>query len=64
VIIEVIGIFVPSGIANAAHLAGLASGLIYGIYLKKQRKQFNRRISTKQHLDTDDIQEYMRSGRI
>lgn len=40
-LIDVIGLFNPSnGVANIAHLVGLACGLIYGNYLLKQKKVF------------------------
>lgn len=32
---DLIGLFVPSGVANAAHLAGLGLGIMAGLYLKK-----------------------------
>ncbi len=63
-IIETFMIFVPTGIANVAHLVGLLVGLLYGLYLKKKRKQFNRGFSRKKHLSELDIEEYLRTGRI
>jgi membrane associated rhomboid family serine protease len=33
---DLVGLFVPSGIANAAHLAGLGIGLLAGLYLRKE----------------------------
>lgn len=35
VIFDTIGLFYPTGIASAAHLAGMAIGLAFGYYLKK-----------------------------
>jgi len=34
--IDLVGLFVPSGIANAAHLAGLAVGVAAGLYLREK----------------------------
>jgi hypothetical protein len=34
--IDLVGLFVPSGTANAAHLAGLGVGLLAGLYLKRE----------------------------
>ena len=64
VLIDVFGILFPSGVGNIAHLVGIASGLLYGMYLKKQRKKFNKKFSSKSHLDSKDMDEYLRSGRI
>lgn len=62
--IDIFGIFYPSGIANVAHLTGLACGLLYGMYLKKQKRHFNRRFSSRSTMDADDIEDYLRSGKI
>lgn len=34
---DIIGLFVPSGIANVAHLSGMAFGLIMGLLFKKKK---------------------------
>ncbi len=52
------------GVAHAAHLAGLASGLLYGLLLKDKRKKFDRKFHSKTYMDHDDIEEFIRSGRI
>jgi hypothetical protein len=52
------------GVAHAAHLAGLASGLLYGLILKDKRKKFDRKFHSKTYMDHDDIEEFIRSGRI
>ena len=62
--IEVFGIFAVPGIANMAHLIGMACGLLYGLRLKKQKTQFNKKFYSKTHLDTEDIEDYFKSGRI
>ncbi|RJQ15490.1 rhomboid family intramembrane serine protease [Candidatus Woesearchaeota archaeon] len=64
VLIDVVGIFVPSGIANIAHLAGLAVGLLYGLTLRKEKKIYHKKFSSKRHLQDEDIDEYFKSGRI
>lgn len=63
-IIDTFGIFVPSGVANVAHLAGMAMGLLFGVYLKLVKKKYVRRFSSKTHLDSSDVDEFLRSGRI
>ena len=64
VLIETFGIFIPSGIGHIAHLAGTGAGLLYGLYLKKQKRRFDKKFSSKKHLESADIEEYLRTGRI
>ncbi len=64
VAIDLFGVFMPSGVANIAHLVGMGSGLLYGIYLKKQRKTHEARFEHKTHMDDEDIDEYLRKGKI
>lgn len=75
--IDILGLFNPeSGIAHLAHLGGLAIGLIYGYYLIKKRNNFakkffkapirpkrNNKENTIEMTD-EDIEEYLRNGRI
>ena len=61
---DTFGVFFPSGIGNIAHLVGMGTGLAYGFYLKKEKIKFHKKFSSKPHLDSDDIDEYMRTGRI
>ena len=63
-LMDLFGIFFPSGVGNIAHLVGMGIGLIYGLYLKKEKRKFDRKFSSKKHLESDDIEEYLRSGRI
>lgn len=63
-IIDLFGVFFPSGVGNIAHLIGMACGLLYGLYLKKEKKKFEKKFSLKKHLEKDDIEEYLRTGRI
>lgn len=44
--IDLLGFFYPSGIANAAHLAGLGAGLVFGFAL---RKRFGERLPEKRN---------------
>ncbi len=37
-LIDLVGLFVPSNIANAAHLAGLAIGILFALKIRKQFK--------------------------
>tara|TARA_Y100000294_G_C8543009_1_gene331979 strand:+ start:1051 stop:1689 length:639 start_codon:yes stop_codon:yes gene_type:complete len=63
-LIDVFGVFFPTGVGNIAHLVGMGVGLLYGLYLKKQRKKFHKKFSSTSHLDSGDMEEYLRSGRI
>lgn len=63
-LIDIFGIFFPSGVGNIAHLVGMTFGLLYGVYLKKERKKFHRKFSSKKHLESEDIEDYLRTGRI
>jgi len=38
-VLEFVGVFTPSDIAHQAHIAGLAVGVLYGLYLRRQRKK-------------------------
>ena len=38
-LIDIVGMFAPSGIANAAHIFGLGSGIIIGLLLRKKFKE-------------------------
>jgi len=66
ILIDLFGVFSPvkTGIAHLSHLVGLACGLIYGYFLTKKKKKFYRKFSSSSHMDSDDINEYLRSGRI
>ncbi|MBW2966244.1 rhomboid family intramembrane serine protease [Candidatus Woesearchaeota archaeon] len=64
ILIDSLGIFFPSGVGNIAHLIGIGCGLLFGLYLKKQRKEFNRKFESKTHMDVEDIEEYLKSGKI
>ncbi|MFH2027927.1 MAG: rhomboid family intramembrane serine protease [Nanoarchaeota archaeon] len=63
-LMDVFGVFFPSGIGNIAHLVGMAVGLLYGIYLKKEKIKFQSKFTSKTHLDVDDLEEYVKTGRI
>jgi len=75
-LIDVFGIFYPSGIANTAHLAGLAVGLLYGWYLLSKKKKITVQIINKPFkkskqkekgnimLTSEEIEEYMKNGRL
>jgi len=52
------------GVAHAAHLGGLATGLVYGWMLKKKKHKFQKRFESKTRMNSDDVDEYIRSGRI
>lgn len=63
-VIDLIGVVFPSGIGNIAHLGGMGIGLLYGLYLKRQKSSFQKKFSKKKHMDEVDADEYLRSGRI
>jgi len=63
-LLDIGGIFFPSGVGNIAHLIGMAVGFIYGFYLKKQKKQFNRSFSSRIHMTREDINNYISKGKI
>jgi len=73
-IVDVFGLFYNTGIANMAHLVGLAVGLLYGWDVIKKRKQFNRNFTKKKivtsssddgiTLTSEDMQEYLKHGRL
>lgn len=79
-LIDLFGAFNPtSGIAHVAHLAGLASGLLYGSYLLRRKKKFQRtftqkpfttkKTTNKKYEDTieltkDDLDQFYKSGRL
>ena len=56
--------FVFSHVAVIAHVVGAICGLLYALYLKRERVGFNRKFSSKTHMDTEDIEEYFKTGRI
>jgi membrane associated rhomboid family serine protease len=64
VVVDIFHTFSASNIATMAHFAGLATGLVYGLSLKKVQKKFRKKFTSKTQLDKDDIEEYLRSGRI
>jgi len=39
IIIDIAGLFAPSGIANGAHLGGMGVGIIFGLYLRLKYKK-------------------------
>lgn len=63
-LLDIFGVFFPSGVGNIAHLTGMAIGLFYGLYLKKEKRKFDRKFHSKRHLEKDDVDEYLKTGRI
>ena len=61
---DIFGVFFQSGVGNGAHLIGMATGLIFGYYLKKNIKNYEKKFKNKKHLTKNDVEEYLRSGRI
>jgi len=63
--IDLMGAFAPnSTIANVAHLVGMGTGVVYGFTLRKKKKKFDRRFSSRNMMDDNDIEDYIRNGRI
>jgi len=63
-LIDLIGVAFPSGVGNIAHLSGMGLGLLYGIYLKRQKSDFQKKFTKKKHMGEVDVDEYLKSGRI
>jgi len=61
---DILGFFHPTGIANVAHLVGMATGLLYGLWLKRQNRSFHKRFGRKTTMNDADIEDYLRRGRI
>tara|TARA_Y100000310_G_scaffold73553_1_gene69646 strand:+ start:1330 stop:1962 length:633 start_codon:yes stop_codon:yes gene_type:complete len=62
--LDTFGIFFPSGVGNIAHLVGLGAGLLFGLYFKKQKTEYLKKFSSASHLNSEDIKEYLKSGKI
>lgn len=56
---DLIGMFVPTGTANAAHLAGLAFGLAFGFYLRKKYALHGQK-KDDIRIDEDDFERWER----
>jgi uncharacterized protein len=64
ILMDLFGVFIPNGVGNIAHLVGIATGLIFGLYLKQNYRQFNKKFSKKFHITIEDANDYMKNGRI
>lgn len=73
---DIFGLFHPYGVANMAHLVGLAVGLLCGWYLLGKKKEYKAKLDrppprkkTRKHgevihMDSQDIEDYYKYGRI
>ena len=56
---DVLGIFVPTGTANIAHLGGLGIGVIAGLFYRKQFKEVKRK-KEDVYIDEEKVKEWER----
>jgi len=56
-------LFFPN-VAVLAHITGGIVGLLFGFWLNKQKKKFIKKFSSKKHLGSKDIDEYLRDGMV
>ncbi len=64
-VFDLIGLFKPMlSIGHAAHLGGLVFGLVYGYFLRQKKTKFQQKFQKSSMLSQNDLDEYMRSGRI
>ncbi len=65
-LLDIFGFFFTSGIANAAHIAGMATGLAFGYNLKQKGGRARKKIDigSKKHLTAQELEDYMRDGRL
>ncbi|NOZ81268.1 MAG: rhomboid family intramembrane serine protease [DPANN group archaeon] len=61
--IDVFGVFFPSGVGNIAHLFGMGTGILFGLYFLRQRKGQQETFAQTTHLDDAAVDDYLRSGR-
>lgn len=77
VMIDVFGLFADNGVANMAHLVGLAVGLVYARQLVKKGRQFRQRFTqarvrpthktgqtSTHHMDDNEIEDYLKHGKL
>lgn len=62
--LELFGAFSIDWVANFSHLIGMITGLFYGYHLSKQKKKFHKKFQRKAHLGDDEIEEYLKKGRL
>lgn len=63
-LMDTLGVIFPGSVGSIAHLVGMGSGLLYGLYLRRHKRRFTARFLGREHLTEADIDEYLRSGRI
>lgn len=79
-LLDLFGMFSPvsSGIAHFAHLVGLATGLAYGFYLIRKKKQFQKKFTGPKvtvikpngygkeniNMSKEEMEEYLKYGRL
>jgi hypothetical protein len=55
---DFVGLFLPSGTANAAHLAGLAVGLGFGFYFYKKMGEVKHKKKSDIKIDEDSFEDW------
>lgn len=64
-LLDIGGIFYPSGTGNIAHLVGMAVGFAFALVWKQKKKKFYKgSFSKKTHLDQKDIDNYLSNGNL
>jgi membrane associated rhomboid family serine protease len=63
-LMDLFGVFVPSGIGNIAHLIGMACGLLFGLLMNREKKKYYRVFREKGQLTIEDVDDYLNNGRI
>lgn len=61
-IIDLFGI-IP-GVAGAAHLAGMITGLLFGLVFKQKGKKFSKKFKKATHMTSQEVEEFLRNGKI
>lgn len=64
VLTDIFFTFSASNIATFAHFAGLSAGLAYGYTLREEQKRVHKLFEQRTEMSKEDLEEYMRNGRL